>query len=199
MLGYFPSGIQPTSYFGPITERAVINYQKAQGIPATGFVGPRTIQALSVSSGSASQPGTVFSGGSTSQSGVAPSTQKIIISLAPSSGQVGNTTEISIQGLSYMPSAANNFTIHFGIGGKSGLKAIDTGSSTFGSLIIYTIPSGVSGCDFWISSYHVCTLPIQSVTPGTYPVYITDANGNNSNTVYFTVNPSPNTDNRGIL
>ncbi len=45
-LGYFPSGLQPTRYFGSITKKAVIDYQAAQGIPTTGFVGPMTRGAL---------------------------------------------------------------------------------------------------------------------------------------------------------
>lgn len=35
-----------TGYFGPLTQKAVELYQYDNGIPATGFVGPLTIQAL---------------------------------------------------------------------------------------------------------------------------------------------------------
>lgn len=38
--GYFTA--TPTGYFGPITQSAVMGYQSAHGIPATGFVGPLT-------------------------------------------------------------------------------------------------------------------------------------------------------------
>lgn len=42
--GYF--NLEPTGYFGPITEAAVKQYQEANGIPATGYVGPLTLAAL---------------------------------------------------------------------------------------------------------------------------------------------------------
>ncbi len=45
-LGYFPSSLQPTGYFGSVTKKAVIDYQAAQGLPITGFVGPMTRSAL---------------------------------------------------------------------------------------------------------------------------------------------------------
>ena len=45
-LGYFPSSLRPTGYFGSVTKKAVIDYQAAQGLPTTGFVGPMTRRAL---------------------------------------------------------------------------------------------------------------------------------------------------------
>lgn len=45
-LGYFPKNLQPTGYFGSITKKAVMDFQAAQGISATGFVGPLTRDAL---------------------------------------------------------------------------------------------------------------------------------------------------------
>lgn len=41
-FGYFPATQLPTRYFGIITRNAVIGYQRANNIPATGFVGPLT-------------------------------------------------------------------------------------------------------------------------------------------------------------
>lgn len=46
-LGYFPASTQPTGYFGSITQGAVKNFQAANNIPTTGFVGPLTSAALS--------------------------------------------------------------------------------------------------------------------------------------------------------
>jgi hypothetical protein len=40
ILGFFK--VTPTGYFGPITRAAVIAYQRANGVPATGFVGVLT-------------------------------------------------------------------------------------------------------------------------------------------------------------
>src|SRR3989344_3682181 len=45
--GYFPVSITPTGYFGSVTKNAVIDYQKASGLPTTGYVGPLTREALS--------------------------------------------------------------------------------------------------------------------------------------------------------
>lgn len=45
-LGYFPGTLQPTGYFGPVTKKAVTDFQFAQGLPATGYVGPLTRSAL---------------------------------------------------------------------------------------------------------------------------------------------------------
>ncbi|MFH0755041.1 MAG: peptidoglycan-binding domain-containing protein [bacterium] len=44
--GYFPSNLETTENFGPKTRDAIINFQKANGIPATGFFGPATRAAL---------------------------------------------------------------------------------------------------------------------------------------------------------
>lgn len=44
--GYFPRYIQTTGYFGPLTRKAVIEFQTDKGLPATGYVGPLTREAL---------------------------------------------------------------------------------------------------------------------------------------------------------
>ena len=41
-LGYLPSNLETTEYLGPKTKEAITNFQKAQGLPATGFFGPAT-------------------------------------------------------------------------------------------------------------------------------------------------------------
>jgi hypothetical protein len=45
-LGYFPGSLQPTGYFGSVTLKAVTDFQRAMGLPTTGFVGPMTRNAL---------------------------------------------------------------------------------------------------------------------------------------------------------
>lgn len=45
-FGFFPKNIIPTGYFGSVTLLAVKNYQKANGISATGFVGSLTRASL---------------------------------------------------------------------------------------------------------------------------------------------------------
>ncbi|MGL6281556.1 MAG: peptidoglycan-binding domain-containing protein, partial [Microcoleaceae cyanobacterium] len=43
-LGYFCA--KRTGYFGPITKNAVKSFQRANGLPATGYVGSQTMYAL---------------------------------------------------------------------------------------------------------------------------------------------------------
>lgn len=45
-LGYFPKDIKPSKYFGPITKKAVADFQKSKKLPATGYVGLSTRKAL---------------------------------------------------------------------------------------------------------------------------------------------------------
>lgn len=44
--GYLPADHVPTNYFGIKTRSAVMAYQRAKNLPATGFVGPLTRAAL---------------------------------------------------------------------------------------------------------------------------------------------------------
>ncbi len=44
--GYLPSDLETTEYLGPKTKEAITNFQKAQGLPTTGFFGPATRAAL---------------------------------------------------------------------------------------------------------------------------------------------------------
>ncbi len=86
--------------------------------------------------------------------------------LSPSQGQVG--TQIMIQGSGF--NSTNNM-VHFGIGGSLGL------SSSNGTTIYYTIPHYVSSCDLASSS---CQSTPTQVTPGTYPIYVSNASGQTS-------------------
>ena len=45
-LGYFPTAVQPTGYFGPVTKSAVQSFQAAHDIPTTGYAGILTRSAL---------------------------------------------------------------------------------------------------------------------------------------------------------
>lgn len=45
-LGYLPADIEITENFGPKTKEAIINFQRANGLPALGFFGPVTRAAL---------------------------------------------------------------------------------------------------------------------------------------------------------
>jgi murein L,D-transpeptidase YcbB/YkuD len=45
-LGFFPSTVPPSGYFGTITKDAVKKFQQANSIPTLGIVGPKTVTAL---------------------------------------------------------------------------------------------------------------------------------------------------------
>lgn len=68
-------------------------------------------------------------------------------------------------------------TVHFGVGGTAHLP------SQSGNYIPYTIPYYISACDLIGTS---CGAPTQQVTPGTYPIYVTNSNGT-SQTIYVQV------------
>jgi peptidoglycan hydrolase-like protein with peptidoglycan-binding domain len=45
-LGFFPKNTPASGFFGKITMKAVIDFQKANGLPLTGYVDGLTMQAL---------------------------------------------------------------------------------------------------------------------------------------------------------
>ncbi len=95
--------------------------------------------------------------------------------ISPNPATIGSSVTISGSGFS---SYGN--TVHFSNGGSMNV------SSYNGSTIYYTIPRQVSGCDVTPSSGY-CAQWLSYVTPGSYPVYVTNAAGQTSNTVYLTV------------
>ncbi len=93
--------------------------------------------------------------------------------LSPSSGSIG--TVVNIQGSGF---TANGNVVHFGLGGK-----VDVASN--GSVISFVVPSTVSPCDLIVSGT-TCGAPVMQVTPGTYPVYVTNSTGA-TNVLYYVV------------
>jgi len=94
--------------------------------------------------------------------------------LSPSSGRVG--TSVAIYGSGF--SSYGN-TVRFGNGGATNLSSINNGT-----VLYYTIPYSVSPCD--VASGTVCPMYAQAITPGTYPISVSNAYGQSS-TVNFTV------------
>lgn len=103
----------------------------------------------------------------------------VITSVTPTQGPVGTT--VTIQGYGFTDSNV----IHFGNGGKMSVPSFNNGT-----LMYYTIPSTVSGCDV-IMTFAVCAQYVQQVTPGTYSLYVANQYGQ-SQATNFTVTGSSN-------
>lgn len=127
-----------------------------------------TFTASNASGQANSASATVIVSGSGSNAG--PLTLSYV---SPSSGRIG--TQVMLVGSGFT-SFGN--TVRFGQGG------IQNVISQNGSTIYYTIPSYLSPCD--VASNGYCAFMAQQVTPGTYPISVTNQSGT-TNTVQFTV------------
>lgn len=153
--GYF--SYAPTGYFGPVTFRAVQQFQLHNGIIGTGYVGPITrakIQALTC--------------------GVQNDTLSIS-SMTPGSGPIGTT--VTLTGHGFTPTT----TIKFGSG-----AIVNTYVSYINSTLIRFVIPDYIGTYCAPGMYCVMNALAQQVTPGIYPVAAVDLN-TVSNTVNFTV------------
>ncbi len=87
--------------------------------------------------------------------------------------------EVVIQGSGF---THQDNTVHFGSGGAKHVPSYGNGKN-----ISYTIPASISPCDLVDDSTSSrCAAPSEEVTPGTYDLYISNANGQ-SEPVKFTV------------
>lgn len=100
--------------------------------------------------------------------------QPVLNSISPTSARVG--TQVVLYGSGFSQYGGN--TVRFGNGGAMNI------SSSNGTTLYYTIPYYVSPCD--INSGSACALYAQQITPGTYPVSVSNSFGQ-TNTLYFTV------------
>src|SRR3989338_2165129 len=101
--------------------------------------------------------------------------QLVLSNLAPATGRVGTLVTLTGTGFAYTGN-----TVHFGVGGTANLT-----SSNNGTTLYFTIPAYVSPCDVLGQGY-VCAQYLQQVTPGTYPIYVSNARGQ-TGTLYFAV------------
>lgn len=99
-----------------------------------------------------------------------------LYSISPNSARTG--TQVILYGSGF---TGYGNTVHFGVGGTMNF------SSSNGTAIYYTIPYTVSGCDINNGYGVVCPMYAQQITPGTYPVYVTNSYGQSSGIVYFSV------------
>lgn len=123
---------------------------------ANGVYSPTFI--ASNSNGANSRSTTVIVGTGTN------SGQLSLTSLSPTSGSVGTTIVLIGAGFT-----TNDNTVHFGVGGRRNISSFANGTA-----LSFTIPSVLSTCDTQTSCSNTQT---SVVTPGSYPVYVTNSNG----------------------
>ena len=101
--------------------------------------------------------------------------QFVLTNLAPATGRVG--TLVALGGTGFTLSGN---TVHFGAGGTANLTSGNNGTTLY-----FTVPAYISPCDTLGQGY-ACAQYLQQVTPGTYPMYVSNARGQ-TGTLYFTV------------
>ena len=157
--GYLSSSA--TGYFGKQTEAAVRSFQIQNSLSAVGNVGPLTrARILSHSCGTIVPP-------------VPPATQAPILNyISPISGTVGSQVYLLIA------NAGANPQLFF----DTGVITL-TPSSPPSGYYTFTVPSSIGA---YCAPSTACPFFLRQVTPGSYPIKITNTNGT-SNTIYFTV------------
>lgn len=169
----------PTGYFGGLTYTAVVNFQANAGLPATGFVGPLTRATIqSQSCGGVVVPP------------VPPITSSVTIeSQNPTYGPVGTTIQIIGQGFT------QNNRVNFGSGAIANLPSSAIVQTCTGycahapeEVVNFTVPTSIGP---YCAPGMMCAMYMQLITPGTYPISVTNSNGT-SNTVTFTVSNGSN-------
>ncbi|MBI2612377.1 peptidoglycan-binding protein [Candidatus Kaiserbacteria bacterium] len=95
--------------------------------------------------------------------------------LSPIQGAVGTTVTLNGSGFT-----STENVVHFGIGGSRNVSSTNSGTQ-----IAYVVPTNISACDLIAPGFY-CGAPVQTVTPGVYPLYVTNSTGA-TNVLYFTV------------
>jgi hypothetical protein len=118
----------------------------------------------SVTANTVAVSGSVYSGGGPT-----------LFTLSPNMGRVGSV--VALFGSNF---ALSGNTVHFGIGGAANLASANGGTTLF-----FVIPSTVNVCDTIGTG---CSSPTSAVSPGTYPMYVSNAMGQTTS-INFTVLP----------
>jgi peptidoglycan hydrolase-like protein with peptidoglycan-binding domain len=171
--GYF--SYPPVGIFGPLTRAAVQQFQRSNGISATGYVGPITKGVIQSTSCGTPTP-------------IPPVMSMGIDSISPASGAVGTTVNVTGYGFTsdntilFSGGAIRNIPVTSGAGVMCMLNATNCRSGLRQTLT-FTIPSSIGpNCP----PGSMCPMWMRLVTPGDYTVAVNNANGT-SNTVTFTV------------
>ncbi|MCE9541632.1 peptidoglycan-binding protein [Candidatus Kaiserbacteria bacterium] len=139
----------------------------------------QTLTNVACALGSTGGCGTTVLGTATVKVGGGTTGTPVMSSVSPSSGSVG--TRLVIQGKGF----TSDNTVHFGSGGKSHVASIEAGT-----LIYYTIPSSVGPCDV-TDSTQLCAQYQQLITPGSYTLYVSNANGSTEKRTITVASPNP--------
>ncbi|MCX6820086.1 MAG: peptidoglycan-binding protein [Candidatus Adlerbacteria bacterium] len=171
--GYFP--YSPIGIFGPLTFRAVQNFQAAHGLPRTGYVGVMTRGVF----GQIGCTTTTYPPYPYPQPQPVPPVQQVSVqTMSPQSGPIGTVVTLYGSGL------YGTNTVYFGG------KALDAVYSNNGTTLTFTVPQYISpNCPpgaYCAMSSEVSALWVRPTTPGAYQVYVQNQNGT-SNTVNFYV------------
>ena len=139
--------VAPTGYFGPLTMRAVINFQRDNGVSTTGFVGMQT-RAHIVGKYCNTMP---------------PSSNLQINSITPYSAAVG--TSVTLRGSGF----TSDNTILMGSGALVHVVSYD------GNTLSFTVPAYLTPlCHY---STPACEIASRQTSPGNYTVSVQNANG----------------------
>ena len=167
--GYFNSAYLGSGRFGPITYRAVLNFQRAYGLPTTGYVGPMTREVMR----------NVYC--------ITPTPTVSLYDVQPGTATVGTTVTLTGSALT------NNNTIL--MDGSVVARDVPVSSSVtlpctdsltcrgIRQTLLFTVPSAISP---YCPPGFACALYMRMVTPGTYTIAVQNENGT-SNTVLLTV------------
>lgn len=164
----------PTGYFGGLTWSAVVRFQKAYGILQTGYVGPVTRAKLQSLTCNIPDPG--------------PVSTASIRSIDPLAGPVGTQVSITVMGGSGYTSGS---MLRFGTGTISNptilpgpVACVSAYNCPASQRLVFNVPDYIAP---YCAPGMFCTMMVQQVTPGVYPIYIQNADGSSTNTVNFTV------------
>ena len=172
--GYFPYA--PVGIFGPLTRRAVQNFQTAHGVAPVGIVGPLTRKAIA----------------QLSCSGTTTTATPYLQSVTPNTGPTG--TSVSVTGYGFTSDNtilfAGGAILHVPISSSIAI-ACTTDPNCRGGIrqtLVFTVPSSIGpNCPAGTA----CPMYMRLITPGTYTLSVQNQNGT-GNDLNFTVTASPN-------
>lgn len=175
-VGYFDQSLIGTGVFGPRTHEAVVRFQKASGISATGYVGPLTRNYIRTH---CTNPG---------------ANPVSLYSLSPSAGVVGTT--VSVTGYGFTNSNTilmDGSVVARDIPVSSSVAiACTTDPSCKGGIrqtLTFTVPSALAP---YCAPGMACAMVMRQVTPGSYTITVNNTNGTSGGKTFVVTDTSTN-------